>query len=97
MPEKPGAKNSTKLDRCSLEMLQQMPAGVQGHEDKLKQLTVVNRGERWSPVAGPRLPGNDCSWPTCDLSAGPRRVRRRGRSGKDLLALSLTGCAPEQT
>jgi hypothetical protein len=30
--------------------------------------------------------------PTCDLSAGPRHVRHRGRSGKDLLALSFTGC-----
>jgi hypothetical protein len=31
MPEKPGAKNSTKLDRCSIGMLQQMGSGVQGH------------------------------------------------------------------
>jgi hypothetical protein len=31
MPEKPGAKNSTKLDRCSIGMLQRMCAGVQRH------------------------------------------------------------------
>jgi hypothetical protein len=41
MPEKPGAKNSTKLDRCSIGMLQQMCAKVQRHI--FENCTVLDR------------------------------------------------------
>src|SRR6202140_5666837 len=82
MPEKPGAKNSTKLDRCSVRNAATDSRRSLGtHEDKSKQLTVVNSGERWSPVAGPRRLGNDCSWPFLSVrrNAAVRQLSGRRR------------------